>query len=185
MSSFFIFRFQQKMGTEASSGDDVMKKPQPVSDPAPGVRTVAVGICFLTSLLTMSDDARDITRFLTYRWAACLVNDEVRFCVFLAVSFASGICADLAYALLTFCGMLWSKTSSQICRTKWVLMVLVPIALWRGETSATHCISHCTAKCDLATCDFDMQDFHPLVPLKERGHNQYSVCYVVGIPEHF
>ena len=66
MSSFFIFQFQQKMGTEALFTDDVMKNLRPVSDPTPRGLVIADGVAhFLTLSLTMSDDASDKTRLDT------------------------------------------------------------------------------------------------------------------------
>jgi hypothetical protein len=43
-------------------------------------------------------------KVLNMRWAACFVNETARFCVFRDVNFASGMCADLAYALFTLSG---------------------------------------------------------------------------------
>ena len=93
LSSFGILRFQRKVGTDELSGEDARKKPQPVSDATPAGAACAVAFTMCLTSLTISDDASDITRFSTYLWAACSVNVDERLCVFLAVSFASGMCA--------------------------------------------------------------------------------------------
>ncbi len=85
---------------------------------------------------------------------SCLLGEGRRtFWVFLAVTLASGICADSAYAEFTLSGTPWSRISSPRWRTKWVLMVLLPMPLEHGETAATWCISHCRANWDFLTCD--------------------------------
>lgn len=59
--------------------------------------------------------------------------------------------ADSALEVSTFSGTPWSRISSHRCSTRCVLMVLFPIPLPLGETSATLRINHCTAGCDFRT----------------------------------
>ena len=74
---------------------------------------------------------REIARFSMYRLATCLVNEMARFCVFDDVLFAKVMYADSAYALFTFSGTPWSRISSQICNTKWIMIVLLPTPVAR------------------------------------------------------
>ena len=58
--------------------------------PIPGTSLLAMTSCCI------SCHADAIARFSVYLLAACLVNVVARFCVFLAVIFDSGMCADSA-----------------------------------------------------------------------------------------
>jgi hypothetical protein len=77
----------------------LMEKPRPVSPDSNSDGTMG---CKLAVSCLRSSQVRSSARFAVYLVAAWNVKDVAHFCVHLDVSFASGMCADSAYALFTF-----------------------------------------------------------------------------------